>query len=165
MKTLIMVRHAQSGNHSATNKDIDRTLDNRGRMDAADMAKILKKNKITPDVFLSSPAQRAIETASCFLNTFEADRNKLLVDSKLYEPTVSGIYTVTEQILNNYNVAIIFTHNPGITAFINDLLGSFPYSMPTCGMLAVKIVTDDWNEIRFAERQLLFFEYPGRVSK
>ncbi len=165
MKTLIMVRHAQSGNHSVTNKDIDRTLDPRGRIDASEMAQILLKNKIAPDLFLSSPAHRAMETALYFLKAFGIGNEELQINSSLYEPTVSGIYSAIESISNDCSSAIVFTHNPGITAFINDLSGQFPYSMPACGMFAVNLNTNDWSEIRFTKPRFLFFEYPGKLSE
>ena len=161
MKTLIMVRHAQSGINSVTNKDIDRTLDHRGRIDAADMAKILKKNKVTPDVFLSSPAQRAIETAKHFLKTFTIDKALLQIITQLYEPAISNFYSVVENISDHRDTAIIFSHNPGISEFVNDMVGSPAFNMPAGGMFAVNIHTDHWNAWRFAEKHFLFYEHPG----
>ncbi len=165
MKKLILVRHAQSGMHSPTHKDIDRTLDHQGRIDASAMAQRLKANSIIPDLFISSTAHRAIETAYFFLDAFSKDQTELLIQSKLYEPTVAGIYEVIEHIKNDCTTAIIFSHNPGITSFINDLLGNFPYSMPPCGMFAVNINTDHWNDIQVADKEFLFFDYPGSASK
>ncbi len=62
MKTLIIVRHAKSSWDNPDLKDIERPLNDRGEKDAPKMAKRLKEREITPDLLLSSPAVRAIET-------------------------------------------------------------------------------------------------------
>jgi phosphohistidine phosphatase len=69
MKKLIIVRHAKSSWDNPDLDDFDRPLNKRGLKDAPRMGKRLKEKHITPDILLSSPAERALATcqaiASC----------------------------------------------------------------------------------------------------
>jgi phosphohistidine phosphatase len=69
MKKLIIVRHAKSSWDNPDLDDFDRPLNKRGLKDAPRMGKRLKEKHITPDIMLSSPAERALATcqaiASC----------------------------------------------------------------------------------------------------
>ena len=66
MKKLFLIRHAKSSHDDLKMKDIDRTLNNRGKEDAPMMGKILKEKGVKPDLIFSSPAVRALETAKFF---------------------------------------------------------------------------------------------------
>lgn len=160
MKTIILVRHAQSGFESPTGHDIDRTLDSQGRKDAPEMAASLVRHKVAPDIFLSSPATRAVSTAAYFLKEFGKEPNELQVVEELYEPAVPGFYAAIEEIPSRYHTAVIFSHNPGITEFILDLGCKPAYTMPSGALYACSILADSWDEIRFAQKQFLFFESP-----
>ncbi|HSG92153.1 MAG TPA: histidine phosphatase family protein, partial [Methylotenera sp.] len=64
MKDLILWRHAEAEDISATGKDTDRVLTKRGRKDAAKMAKWLVKHLPADTVVLCSPALRCQQTAA-----------------------------------------------------------------------------------------------------
>lgn len=66
MKTLVIVRHAESGGAGVAERDIDRVLTVAGKRDAAEMAALLKAQQIVPDWFYASNAKRARETADFF---------------------------------------------------------------------------------------------------
>ena len=61
MKTLILVRHAKS-DWTENTDDFDRPLNERGHQDAPKMAKFLKSEEVKIDVFVTSPAKRALTT-------------------------------------------------------------------------------------------------------
>jgi len=63
MKTLYLIRHAKSSWDDMNLKDFDRPLNDRGKNDAQEMGKRLKERGIFPDVILSSPDIRALETS------------------------------------------------------------------------------------------------------
>ncbi|HEY0731207.1 MAG TPA: histidine phosphatase family protein, partial [Chitinophagaceae bacterium] len=56
MKTVILVRHAKSSWDNIGEADIDRPLNERGKKDAPEMAKRLKKRDLEVDVFITSHA-------------------------------------------------------------------------------------------------------------
>ena len=160
MKVIILVRHAQSGFESRTGKDIDRKLDHRGTMDAAAMASRLAYYKVFPEIFLSSPAVRAVSTAQYFLKEFGRKTGDLQIKSNLYEPGVQDFYSVIGELAPDAHTAILFSHNPGITAFIFDLGCQPPFEMQAGAMYAFSLEADRWDEVRISKKQFLFFESP-----
>ena len=63
MKTLILVRHAKSSWKDPTLPDLKRPLNKRGKKNAPEMGKRMQKRGLVPDLFISSPAKRAMVTA------------------------------------------------------------------------------------------------------
>ena len=62
MKTLLLLRHGKS-DWSAGVSDADRPLAKRGRKAARAIGEFLSRAGAVPDVVVSSPARRAVETA------------------------------------------------------------------------------------------------------
>ncbi|MRN62395.1 MAG: hypothetical protein FIO03_10205 [Nitrosopumilales archaeon] len=63
VKSLLILRHAKSSWKHPELNDHDRPLNKRGKNDAPRMGKLLQKEKLIPDVILSSTAIRASATA------------------------------------------------------------------------------------------------------
>jgi phosphohistidine phosphatase len=60
-KTLLVLRHGKS-DWSTGHEDFHRPLVDRGRLGSQKMGAWIKRNKLVPDVVLSSPAERARAT-------------------------------------------------------------------------------------------------------
>jgi phosphohistidine phosphatase len=160
MKTLIIIRHAKS-NQNFLGNDFERPLNDRGVKDTSAMALRLQQKQPIIDAFISSPAVRAITTAENFATIFEKDINEIILVSALYHATVSTFFNVVENISTELNTVALFSHNPGITYFINDLnCGVSLDNLPTCGIVAVKLYTTNWKEIKNCKKEFLFFDYP-----
>lgn len=160
MKTLILVRHAKSSWDAAGVDDFDRMLNERGKKDAPEMAKRIKAKGINIDVFLSSPAKRAHKTAKYFAEELGIDKDKMVLVDKLYEASVTAFLEVVSTIDEDNKTAIIFSHNPGITEFVNTLTKVRLDNMPTCGVFAVQAEADKWTDFLKSEKHFLFFDYP-----
>ena len=160
MKTLILIRHAKSSWDAAGVDDFDRMLNERGKKDAPEMAKRIKAKGINIDVFLSSPAKRAHKTAKYFAEELGIDKDKMVLVDKLYEASVTAFLEVVSTIDEDNKTAIIFSHNPGITEFVNTLTKVRLDNMPTCGVFAVQAEADKWTDFLKSEKHFLFFDYP-----
>ena len=164
MKTLLLIRHAKSNWNDPSRSDFDRTLTERGQSDAVMMAKRMISNSIKIDTFISSPAKRARKTARIFMKEYEKDKKDLLLIPSLYEAAVKDFYEVVENLDNKDNAIALFSHNPGITEFINSLECSPVYNMPSCAVFALKIKTDHWRDFNEVEKEFLLFDYPKNVA-
>jgi phosphohistidine phosphatase len=160
MKTLILVRHAKSSWDANGQKDFDRTLNDRGKKDAPEMAQRLKEKGLKIDLFVSSPAKRAHKTAKYFAEAFKADKDEIVLVDALYEAPMETFYNVVAGLHNKYDIVALFAHNPGITAFVNMLTEVHTDNMPTCGMFAVQADTDDWKTFKESSKKFLFYDYP-----
>src|SRR4051812_25574812 len=88
MKKLLIIRHAKSSWDPAVPKDFDRTLNERGHKDAPVMAKRLLKRDIEIDSLVSSPAVRALTTASYFAEAYDKKLKHITQVPALYHPSV-----------------------------------------------------------------------------
>ena len=159
MKTIILIRHAKSSWGSPTLQDFDRPLNERGLHDAPIMAKRLHERIPSIDAFITSPAKRALTTATFFAAEFNK-KNEIIQLPKLYEPTVNVFYQVIQNADNNWDTIALFAHNPGISEFVNELTSTRIDNMPTCGIFVVNPETDDWQSFKKANKKFSFFDSP-----
>jgi len=160
MKTLIVVRHAKSSWERFDQPDIERPLNDRGKKDAPEMAQRLKEKNIKIDLLVSSPAKRAKKTARLFAEEYKINKDNIQIVEELYEAASDTFYKVVATLPAKEKVVALFSHNPGITEFVNSLTNIRIDDMPTCGVFAVSAAIDEWTEFREAPKQFLFFDYP-----
>jgi phosphohistidine phosphatase len=165
MKKLYIVRHAKSSWGDFTTPDFDRPLNERGKKDAPEMARRLLDKKADIDIFISSPAKRAKTTCREFVNVYNRDKHEIVFIDDLYHASVETFNKVVSSINNKFKSAIVFSHNPGITDFVNSLeAGAKIDNMPTCAIFAVAIETESWGDFLKAKKKFLFFDYPKLSS-
>lgn len=166
MKTLLVIRHAKSSWDVTTISDFDRSLNERGKRDVPMMAQRLLDKNIVIDAFVSSPAKRAKKTAELFCTTFNKSKEDIILASPLYHATPEVFFDIVENLDENYQTVAIFSHNPGITEFVNELAEDVMVdNMPTCSIFAVQINAAKWKDFSQAKKELMFFDYPGVVNK
>lgn len=163
MKELLIVRHAKSNWDDPRLSDFDRPLNNRGLRDAPEMAGRLVKKNIQLDLLLTSDAKRAYATCLFFAQAFPNAR--VGTNHSLYEASPKTFYDVIEDIPNKYISVAIFSHNTGITDFVNELTHVHVDVVPTCGVYALKIDTDNWKHFKKSEKAFWFFDYPKNLIK
>lgn len=160
MKTLLIIRHAKSSWENAIVNDMDRPLNERGRRDAPAMAQRLLRSGVRIDLFVSSPAKRARTTAELFIQEFGKERKDILFIPELYHAPVQGFRDSIMTLDDRFDSIALFSHNPGITAFVNSLTSVRVDNMPTCGVFAVKSGAANWAEFPMADKEFWFFDYP-----
>jgi phosphohistidine phosphatase len=163
MKQLLIIRHAKSSWDFSNMNDFDRPLNERGHNDAPMMAKRLVQKNIAIDAFVSSTAKRAFTTAYYFANEYKLKEKDIIQVGELYHAPSNVFYNVIQHFSNQHNTVAIFSHNPGITEFVNELTEMKIIDMPTCGIFAIKIHTNNWEEFETAKKEVLFFDYPKAV--
>lgn len=163
MKQLFIIRHAKSSWDIGVLNDFDRTLNNRGHRDAPIMANKLLDRNINIDLFVSSTAKRAFTTATYFAEAYKKTENDILKVSELYHAMPNIFFKTISDFNDNYNSAAVFSHNPGITDFVNELTKTQIDDMPTCSIFAIKINTNTWSNFAKAGKEFWFFDYPKAI--
>jgi len=160
MRTIFFIRHAKSSWDDIAISDFDRPLNERGKRDAAFMAKRLFDQKVPIDAFISSPAKRARKTASYFLKQYGVDN--LIEKPELYLPHTRVFQQVIEGTDDQYQHLAIFSHNPAITEYVNELTDAIRVdNVPTCGIFAISSAAGSWVDFAGSEKVFLFFDYPS----
>lgn len=157
---LYIIRHAKSSWDSALLNDFDRPLNERGERDAPRMGKRLKEKRLVADLFLSSPAKRAITTAEKIAAVLDYSIEKIKTDQELYHAEDDEILEIVKKISDKHDVVFIFGHNPGLTDFVNRLTNTLIDNIPTCGVVACKLNIDFWKQLSWGTGNVEFFDYP-----
>jgi phosphohistidine phosphatase len=160
LKTLYIIRHAKS-DQSFFGNDFERPLNERGKADAPMMAKRLLNKKVKLDALVSSPAIRAKKTAELFAEIINMPADEIIFISALYHATSEVFYEVITDLPDNYSAVALFSHNPGISYFVNSLNTNAQIdNMFTCAIFAIEADITHWLEFNKAKKEFLFFDYP-----
>lgn len=164
MKTVLIIRHAKSSWSFGDLSDFERPLNDRGNRDAPQMAERILKKKLNIELLVTSTAKRAYQTCIHFSEVLGISIKDVVIEDCLYHASSDTIHDVIRSLDNRHNSAAIFTHNPGVTDFVNGLVTGITIdNMPTCGVFCVEANIHDWKDFKNAEKKLKFFEYPKLV--
>jgi phosphohistidine phosphatase len=162
MKSLYLVRHAKAGWHDPAMADFDRTLTKHGQKQAEEMSHRLHKKKITPELLISSPAARALETAEIFADSLGIEHSEIMQKIEIYEGQVGTLAAIAQSLPDEYGTAMLFGHNPTISAFSEWLTGKPVETMKTCGVAKIDLNVASWKEIAVGSGTLNWYEFPEK---
>lgn len=164
MKHLLIIRHAKSSWGDPALSDFDRPLNDRGKHDSPEMAQRLLARSIAIDAFLSSPAKRARKTAALFAAEYNYDKDKIILIPELYHASPANFFEAIVQAPAQAATIAVFSHNPGITEFVNMLTEVRVDDMPTCAIFGVQVAAQNWADFKTAPKTFWFFDYPKSLS-
>ncbi len=160
MKTLLLVRHAKSASYFNNTSDFARTLNDRGVRDAIEMGKRLFEKKILIDLFVSSPAERAKTTAELFIRQYNRDFKQITYVDELYHSIPETFESVVATLDDQKEHVALFSHNPGITEYVNSLCEKKIDNMPTGAVFSVNADIKSWTDFAGATKQFVLFDFP-----
>jgi len=146
MKKLLLLRHAKSSWKDTNVRDFDRPLNQRGLKAAPQVGKLMRKRKVEPDVVLSSPAERARQTAELTLESAQSNL-KIRFDERIYEASAGRLLEVVAQIEDSANVAMLVGHNPGMEELLELLTGE-KERLPTAALSCIELNIEKWGKVR-----------------
>ncbi|MEI6651503.1 MAG: histidine phosphatase family protein [Chlorobiaceae bacterium] len=160
MKTIYLVRHAKAG--SAHSGDFDRTLNKVGLKAAHFMAELLEEKSVVPDLVIASPAIRALTTAEIFCDILGYPKEQIEKRIEIYEGGAGRLLKIVQQIPDNCSTAMLFGHNPTMTAFSNLLSGGGIDSLATCGIARIDLDIKTWSDADADTGKLVWYDYPKK---
>lgn len=164
MKNLILVRHAKSSWDNAGLSDMERPLNKRGKHDAPMMGRILAGKGEKPDLIISSPAKRALSTAKRISVELGYERSSIKINNSLYMADNDDFLRVIGEVKDEVSCLMIFSHNYGITDFVNSITGESISNIPTCGIVKAELNLDSWSDIINTKGKMIYFEYPKKYT-
>jgi phosphohistidine phosphatase len=150
MRHLLLLRHAQAQGAPPGAGDLDRTLTERGRLEAREAALCIARVPVLIDAILVSPSLRTRETASIVA----AELNlSVPVD---HEPTLYlGTPDALRRSLNGCRAraqtVLLVAHNPGISDLAHELSGgTLTVVLKTAGVCHMTFMQSTWNDLEIA---------------
>ena len=165
MKTLTILRHAKSSWSDKGLADHDRPLNRRGEKDAPVMAARINDAGIRPSLIMSSPAIRAWHTARIVAKAISYPLEFLHRENELYLANLDRLLDLFARQDNAFNSVMVVGHNPGLTEFANYLLPEVTDNIPTCGLVALNIDTDNWDLRERKAAELVLYDYPKNTRE
>jgi phosphohistidine phosphatase len=122
---IYLVRHGDAVPEEDAGSDRDRWLSARGREHARILGKLLREERIEPDVILSSPLPRAVQTAELLAQAL--DYIGIVTSLRCLEPSAHPRVAASEIMARGASV-IAVSHEPMISSLGAFLLGrpAFP---------------------------------------
>ena len=146
MKKLILFRHAKSSwSHDVS--DRDRPLTEKGIRKTEKISVTSKNIFFNTEVFYSSPANRALHTASIIINQLNLSFRNLHVEEDLYTFESSKLIKFIRDIPNSFSNVICVGHNPAFTNVTNLLSDSNIENLPTSSWAEITFSQNSWTDI------------------
>lgn len=138
MKSLTLFRHAKTERDSASGRDFDRRLEERGRRDAERIGAEIRQEALQFDLVLSSPAARAAETA-------ELAGLSPRFDERIYDASAGELLAMVQDVDDAVERLMLIGHNPAFGRLASQLTGQ-DLDMPTGSLLEIRLPVERWAE-------------------
>ena len=135
---LHIVRHAEAIDHSSTLPDDYRYLTCRGRTRFRRVAETLKKSGIDPEVIVSSPLVRSVQTAEILAETIRFSGELTILPMLADSFHLSRLKEYLESLAHVRELAIV-GHEPDLGLIVSDLLDHSPCTIKKGGVVTLKI--------------------------
>jgi len=160
MKTLYILRHAKSSWDFPELSDHDRPLSERGRNDAALMGEMLAMKGVKLHLIISSPAVRALTTATLVGKELGYEPDHIAVDERAYAADRNDLLKIVQAAPASADSLMLVAHNEALSDFA-DMLAPEPVgSLPTAGIIGLHFTCGSWDEISKENATLLFYDFP-----
>ena len=154
MKTLYIVRHAKT---NKAEHDLLRELLPLGIERTNKLGKYLSDNNCKVDILFSSDAIRARQTAKIIAGHINYPLEKIIAKESLYFTSQEQYFNIILEQSNDINAIMIVGHNPEITNVAHFFVPDFFSYMQTGACFCFDFMTDDWENIFTAEREVRFY--------
>jgi len=155
MKKLTLLRHAKSGWTDRETRDFDRPINARGIRGAELIGKFLKREGVTFDKTIASPALRVVETIDHLENGYGETLSPDW-DRRIYLASSITLIDVLHGIDDGVNHALMVGHNPGMEDLVFDLVpddGTSPLrdevevKFPTAALAVLELDVESWADV------------------
>ena len=167
-RELLILRHAKSDWGAGASSDFDRPLAKRGNKDAPRVGQWLYREGLVPDLVISSPAQRARQTAEKVCKTMDYKKKKIQWNDQVYAADVSDLLHLLKRCPPDARTLLLVGHNPGLEELVMYLVGDdldTPLDgklLPTAALARLEI-PGDWNALARGCAQLVAITRPRNL--
>lgn len=169
-RELLLLRHAKSDWETSFLNDFERPLAKRGRRDAPKVGEWLLREGLVPDLVISSPAERARETALLVCSAMDYKKNKVVWDEDIYEAGMLSLLEVLGRCPQKARAVMLVGHNPGMEDLMRYLLGEGVDTpadgklLPTATVARLEM-PKDWGKLDAGCANLLEVRRPAKTSE
>lgn len=154
------MRHAKSSWDNPGESDFDRTLNERGKKDAPEMAHRIQKKEFNPQLIVCSPAKRTQKTARLVAEVLGYNEKKIELETSMYDADISDLLHTIRTLEDDLNRVMMIGHNPGFTGLIGTLTTSLIANLPTSGVALIQFNIKSWKQVSNHSGTLEWIDFP-----
>tara|TARA_Y100001980_G_C14396038_1_gene193706 strand:+ start:189 stop:686 length:498 start_codon:yes stop_codon:yes gene_type:complete len=149
LKKITFIRHAKSSWDVSNVHDFDRSLSDRGIKDAKLMGKIIMNENIKFEKIISSPANRAINTAKIISSEINYPINEIEINDEIYNSNTFNIFSIIKKIdSDQFNHIALVGHNPTFHSLIEIIANHNLLKLPTCAIVTIVLKVKKYSDIK-----------------
>jgi phosphohistidine phosphatase len=122
------------------------------------MGKKQRIQGLQPDLILSSPAPRALNTAKAFAEALSYNQEQVQTADQLYEASYEQILEQIYALENTLNTVMIFGHNPAISEVVIEL----SREKATAGIACFEFDIDQWEAVSRENARFASQDFPAK---
>jgi phosphohistidine phosphatase len=145
MKRILLLRHAKAVPIARGLIDFDRGLTEQGSDDAKLVGEHLQSRQTQVDLVISSPANRARETAGLVIWSAGLTVD-VIYDRRIYEADPQMLLDIVSELDPRRNSVLLVGHNPAMEDFLRGLTGK-DEKMATASLAHVQSDVEAWAEV------------------
>ena len=150
MKTLLIVRHGKSSWSDETLSDAQRPLKKRGNKQSRFIGQVLLENELVPQLILSSPAERAMQTAEIIAGVSMVSKPMKIVESFYLAEPEAYVEALTK-LPDSIERVMIVGHNPGLEALLQMFDGRVE-TLSTGALAYLSLNIKEWSTLTLDTR-------------
>jgi phosphohistidine phosphatase len=170
MVRLLLLRHAKAAPQDPA-RDRERPLIDRGRRDAALLARFIAGQKRGVEAIVHSGARRAEQTAKIVANELPKGL-PVLIEPRLYEAAASEFLNALRALPDAHQCALVIGHNPSLAEAASRLVGSgdrqarerMLTKFPTSGLAILDFDASHWADVNDRGGRLVAFVTPAGLA-
>ncbi len=175
-RQLLLLRHAKSAWDTEAASDFDRPLAKRGQKDIPLMGGWMREHHLIPDWVVSSPAERAKQTAVGICHLLDIKEKKIVWDRRIYGADPEELLEVLSELSGKVKTALLVGHNPGLESLAAYLVGDLSrkvaalpttegdeggeYGIVKTATLVHMETTAEWSDLKPRCATLIQVKYP-----
>jgi phosphohistidine phosphatase len=165
MKKLVLIRHSKTEALHSGISDFDRQLKPRGKKDAELIARALMEKGYAPDLIISSPALRALQTAQIIAGTCGVNADTIRQESFIYDGyTTDDFIRFLAGTKKEFNTIYVIGHNPDIALMAINLTEDNFFHFPTTAAAVIQFDCQNWQEVSAREGKTEFYINPKMLK-
>lgn len=168
-RELLILRHAKSDWSAGVDSDFKRPLAKRGKKDAPRVGAWLYREGLVPDLVISSPAQRARQTAERVCKSMDYDKKTIQWHDEVYGADVPDLLRLLGYCPPEAQVVLLVGHNPGLEELLIYLVGDEVEEQtdgklfPTATLARLEM-PNDWGALAPGCAQLIAITRPRNLA-
>lgn len=170
-RTLYLLRHAKSSWRDASQTDMERPLNARGRAAAKRMGAHIATLGALPELVICSPAARTEETLEIVQSCFAAPLPSRS-ERRIYGGRVKDLLSILQSIPGDVHTAMLVGHNPYLSMLAIHLAEKSAHApnklkmgMPTAALVHLELDCARWEDVGQGCGKIVRFVTPKELQK